>query len=348
MQKMMRYPLINTFLIVCLLACSEHSGASDKVITVPAPKIENPLPSESSTDTLVNLEEIAKKPSAPAVLEETKSVQSLPESKSIKAIESQGKVAEPILEENTLKDVSLGQQTPDNKVAAIEEIKVKSTAASHAPTIVFDHQAWDQFLKTHVSASGKVDYTAIAKNPTDLNSYTTAISQNPPSNAWSKSQTMAYWINAYNAFTIKKIIDNWPLKSIMDLDGGKTWDVKWIKIGSTTYSLNQIEHEILRPVYKDARIHFAVNCAARSCPPLLNRAWTADRLEQLLQQQTGAFINNPNYNKISSTAISLSKIFEWYAEDFGDLIPYLNAYLKNPIDKQVKISYMDYDWALND
>ena len=85
---------------------------------------------------------------------------------------------------------------------------------------------------------------------------------------------MAYWINVYNAFTIKMIVDNYPVSSITKLHGGKPWDVKWIELGEKKYSLNEIEHNILRPQFKDARIHFAVNCAAQSCPPILNKAWT--------------------------------------------------------------------------
>ncbi|MBK8705831.1 MAG: DUF547 domain-containing protein [Saprospiraceae bacterium] len=109
---------------------------------------------------------------------------------------------------------------------------------------------------------------------------------------------MAFWINVYNVFTIKLIADNYPLKSIMNLDGGKTWDVERIKIGGELYSLNQIENEIIRPQFKDPRIHFALNCAAKSCPPLYDKAYLPSQLDQQLDERTRSFVNSTN-NELS-------------------------------------------------
>ena len=145
----------------------------------------------------------------------------------------------------------------------------------------------------------------------------------------------------------KLILDNYPTSSITKLKGGKPWDVKWIKLGSKTYSLNNIENDIIRPEFKEARIHFAVNCAAASCPPLLNQAWTPSNLEANFEKQAKAFVNNSAYNKISASKVQVSKIFEWYAGDFGDLIAYLNKYSTTKINKSAKVSYLEYDWALN-
>ncbi len=158
---------------------------------------------------------------------------------------------------------------------------------------------------------------------------------------------MAFWINAYNANTIKLILKKYPVKSITDLDGGKPWDVKWIKIGSKTYSLNNIEHDIIRPRYKDARIHFAVNCAAASCPPLPNKAFTAANLNSLLESRTRSFVRNSKYNTINDDAVKVSKIFDWYGEDFGDLREYLNKYAATEIPEGTEIGFAEYDWALN-
>ena len=158
---------------------------------------------------------------------------------------------------------------------------------------------------------------------------------------------MAYWINAYNAFTVKLILKNYPISSITKLDSGKPWDVKWIKLGEKTYSLNNIEHDILRPTYKDARIHFAVNCAAKSCPPLLNKAWTANNLNATLDKQTKTFINNATFNEIGADVVKLSKIFEWYKVDFGDLIEYINKYSTVKVNQDATIEFVDYNWALN-
>lgn len=210
------------------------------------------------------------------------------------------------------------------------------------------HKAWDQLLQKYVSASGKVNYKGFQQSKTKLNAYLDELAKNPVQDNWSKAEKMAYWINAYNAFTVKLITDNYPITSITKLHNGKPWDVKWIQLGDKTYSLNAIENDILRPQFKDARIHFAINCAAQSCPPLLNRAWTAENLDKYLNQQAKAFINNLTFNKISTNEVQLSKIFEWYAEDFGNLVAFLNKYATTKINANAKIKYVEYDWALNE
>lgn len=210
------------------------------------------------------------------------------------------------------------------------------------------HDLFDKVLQEYVSASGKVNYAGLKSHPRKLTVYLKMLADNPVETSWSRNKKLAYWINAYNAFTIKRILDNYPLNSIMDLDNGKTWDVKWIKLGGKTYSLNQIEHEIIRPQFKDARIHFAVNCAAKSCPPLYNKAYTEENVNRYLEKRTIQFINDNKYNSISTKKAEISKIFEWYQEDFGDLITYLNKYLKQEdISKKAKVSFKEYDWSLN-
>ncbi len=212
---------------------------------------------------------------------------------------------------------------------------------SGAPT----HTTWDKLLSSNVK-SGKVNYKGF-KNDPRFESYLRLLAENHPESSWSKNEQLAYWINTYNAFTVKLIVENYPLKSIMDLHGGKPWDVKWINLGKKTYSLNQIEHEIIRPQFKEPRIHFAVNCAATSCPPLASKAFTASNLNSLLDQQTRSFINDKQFNSISSGKVELSKIFEWYAEDFGDLLDYVNKYAEKKVSKSAKIEYKEYVWALN-
>ena len=209
------------------------------------------------------------------------------------------------------------------------------------------HMLWDQLLKKYVSSSGKVNYKGFKADEIRLDAYLTLLELNPVQQSWTRNQKMAYWINAYNAFTVKLILKNYPISSITKLDGGKPWDVKWIKLGEKMYSLNNIEHDILRPTYKDARIHFAVNCAAKSCPPLLNRAWTANTLNATLEKQTKTFINNTTFNEIDAGAVKLSKIFEWYKVDFGDLIEYINKYSTIKVSKDAAIEFVDYNWALN-
>jgi hypothetical protein len=209
------------------------------------------------------------------------------------------------------------------------------------------HSTWNDLLTAHVSNTGNVDYKALKSEQARIEAYLEELSAMPPTKTWSKTESMAFWINAYNAATVVLILKNYPLKSIQDLDGGKTWDVKRIKLGDKTYSLNQIENEILRAKYKDARIHFAVNCAAKGCPPLLNQAFKSNTLEEQLNSQTRKFVRNKKYNQIEGKSAQVSKIFDWYASDFGDLKQFLNTYLTSPIATDAQISFKDYDWSLN-
>jgi hypothetical protein len=211
----------------------------------------------------------------------------------------------------------------------------------------FSHQVFDDLLKVHVSDDGKVNYPAFKKDIAKLDKYLSNLKANHPNRSWTKDQRLAYWINAYNAFTIKLILEHMPVKSIMDIHGGKAWDVEWIKLGNNTYSLNYIENKIIRPVFNEPRIHFAVNCAARSCPPLLNEAYKADKLNAQLQQQTIAFIQNAEFNSISPNALKLSKIFEWYAEDFGNITTFIDTYTRLKVSSKAKVSFQEYNWSLN-
>jgi hypothetical protein len=211
-----------------------------------------------------------------------------------------------------------------------------------------DHQPWDELLQKHVSAQGRVDYKALKKDSKKLEAYLETLKKNPVRSDWSRREKMAYWINAYNAFTVKLILDNYPVSSIRDLHDGNPWDVQWIKLGEKTYSLNNIENDILRPQFGDARIHFAVNCAARSCPPLRNGAYFPQELDEALDEQTRKFINDPAYNSLSTRQLSLSKIFEWYASDFGKIRDFLNKYADSPIPETATVVYKEYDWGLNE
>lgn len=255
--------------------------------------------------------------------------------------------------ETTVPPVSIkeaGKASVSEKPAAtIKEIDNALTSSSQGKGISGkpDHRIWDELLQKYVTSAGKVNYAGLKSESSRLQAYLDQLKVNPIESNWTRSEKMAYWINAYNAFTIQLILNNHPMSSITKLHGGKPWDVKWIKLGNKTYSLNQIENDILRPQYKDARIHFAVNCAAKSCPPLLNRAWTGDNLNAFLDKQTKSFINNSTYNTITAKQLTVSKIFEWYAADFGNLIEFLNKYSKTNIHKSATITYQEYDWALN-
>lgn len=184
------------------------------------------------------------------------------------------------------------------------------------------------------------------------------LSTNPPQGNWSRNDQLAYWINAYNAYTIQLIIRNYPLKSIKDI-GSKIkipfvntpWDIKFIRIGNKTYDLNNIEHDILRKKFNEPRIHFAIVCASVSCPKLLNEAYVGTRLNDQLAAQAREFINDPTRNKITPGKAELSPIFSWFKGDFtkkGSLQDFINQYATTKITAKTSLSNLDYNWNLNE
>ncbi|WP_109098103.1 DUF547 domain-containing protein [Aquimarina sp. AU58] len=213
----------------------------------------------------------------------------------------------------------------------------------------FDHILWDQALLLNVSDDGKVDYNGFMRDSSQLYRYFKQLSDNPPQENWTREEKLAYWINAYNAYTIKLVIDSYPLKSIKDLED--PWGKKFFKIDGVWYSLGELEHKILRK-FGDPRIHFAINCASISCPVVWNRAYTADNLNSALDSQTEKFINDPTRNTITKDKVIVSKIFSWYKRDFkvngGDVKDFINRYAAIKIEKQPKKGYKEYNWGLNE
>ena len=142
-------------------------------------------------------------------------------------------------------------------------------------------------------------------------------------------------------------MDNYPVKSITNLSGGKPWDVKNIELAGKKYSLNNIENDIIRPTYKDARIHFAVNCAAVSCPLLSKTAFTETNINNLLNTRTKIFINS-SANTITASKIRISKIFDWYKADFEDVPAFINKYSTIKTITNTGIEFNEYNWNLNE
>jgi predicted RND superfamily exporter protein len=153
---------------------------------------------------------------------------------------------------------------------------------------------------------------------------------------------------------VKLILYNYPVKSIKDIKGGKPWDYKFIKIGGQTYSLNNIEHDILRKDFFDSRLHFVLVCAAKSCPKLLDKAYIPQNLNAEMTNQANSFINNSAKNKISAGSAQISELFNWYKDDFlkvsgvNSIQDYLNKYSTTKVKSTTPIKYMTYDWSLND
>jgi Protein of unknown function, DUF547 len=235
-------------------------------------------------------------------------------------------------------------------------IKVRDYNSDSKP---INHAIFDSLLKKYVNNDGFVKYKGFLEDSVQFNSYLDLLSRNHPNEKnWSKEERLAYWINAYNAFTIKLICNNYPLKSIKDIKSGipfvsDTWTISFVKIEGKTYNLNDIEHGIIRPKFNDPRIHFAVNCASKGCPPLRNEAYIASKLNAQLDEQAKSFINDGNRNKIESTnKADLSKIFTWFAGDFKKAAPsviaFINKYSNTKLSEKATLDYQDYDWNLNE
>lgn len=226
----------------------------------------------------------------------------------------------------------------------------------HAQNI-HDHKDWNDLTKKYVDNKGNVNYKGFKSEVAKLDAYLTLLSKNHPQKSWSKDNQLAFWINAYNAFTVKLIVKNYPVKSIKELGGSiykvnTPWDIKFIKIGEEVYDLNNIEHSIIRKEFNDPRIHFAVNCASISCPKLRNEAYVGSKLNAQLDDQTKAFLADKSKNKITKESAKLSKLFKWYSGDFSDkegsVINFINKYAPIKISENTEISYLDYDWNLNE
>ena len=235
-----------------------------------------------------------------------------------------------------------------NKVDLRKIRNSKGSTISHLP--------WTILLSKYVDQNGGVDYLGFQNDSLNLKQYLTLLSANPPSSIWNAEDQIAYWINAYNAFTIQLIIDHLPLESVRDIGGSipminSAWDQKFFKIGNVSFDLNTIEHDILRVQFDEPRIHFAINCASISCPALRNEAYEGVNLEFQLQEQTRRFLLDTTKNFIGESQLDISKIFSWFASDFnntGTVREFIETNIGIAIEEDVKIQYLDYNWNLND
>lgn len=235
--------------------------------------------------------------------------------------------------------------------------------------VVIDHSVWDAFLKQYLSEKDGInllDYAAAKKDEngegkTRLGAYLDALQQTPVSKL-NRNEQRAFWINLYNALTADVVIAHYPVDSIRDIDispglfADGPWQKKLVQVEGEQLSLDDIEHRILRPIWRDARVHYAVNCASIGCPNLMTNAFTADNTELLLQQGARDFINHPRgANVDASGALVVSSIYQWFAEDFGGddsgIIRHLQKYADDDLRAMLAnvktIADDDYDWRLN-
>ena len=229
-----------------------------------------------------------------------------------------------------------------------------------------DHSAWDALLQKYVDTAGYVDYTAWKASAADsqaLDAYLAALSRASIRGQASREANLAFWINAYNAVTLKGILREYPTDSIRNhtakIFGYNIWKHLYLTVGDGKFSLNQIEHEILRKAH-EPRIHFAIVCASVGCPRLLGRAYTPQQLESQLTANTRQFFSDRtkfSYDAASGQ-IRISPILSWFADDFGPnlaaqmaaIAPYLPDQAAEQLARSgsARVTYLDYDWGLND
>ncbi len=219
--------------------------------------------------------------------------------------------------------------------------------------------AYGSLLETYVRG-GRVDYRGFKQAEAGLDGYLEHLAQTDPLTL-SRAGQMALYINAYNACTVKLILDHFedgrPVRSIKEIGGffGKPWGIRFCRVGGGILTLDEIEHDILRPAFKDPRVHFAINCASRSCPPLISEPYREATLERQLDVSTTAFINDPGSNYLEDSKLHVSRIFKWFAEDFPEgVIPFVLRYARgdlrerlNAAGDRISVRYLDYDWSLN-
>lgn len=254
---------------------------------------------------------------------------------------------------------------PDLRALALDEQQDK---------LPFDHThaAWSRILAAHLRGED-FDYAALKRDSAPLDRYLASLQavESETFDAWTREQRFAFWINAYNAYTIRRVIEGYPVKSIKDLGtlAQPVWDQRFIPLAHLapalerkSLSLNDLEHAILRPTFADPRIHAAVNCASKGCPRLLDHAYTAGVLDQQLEQMTTRWLRESERNRFDpkSRTAHLSRIFDWYGNDFGktpaERLAWIARYappehrpwLTGRDAERVVIRYLDYDWALND
>ncbi|MFH1569146.1 MAG: DUF547 domain-containing protein [Gemmatimonadota bacterium] len=248
-----------------------------------------------------------------------------------------------------------------------------AAAGAPAQAAPFSHDLLDEVLRAYVDSAGLVDYGGLKAARTPLDAYVDSLGHTSPGNVPERFPTrgheLAYWINAYNAFVLRGVIDAYPVASVKEigvLNG--FFSRKSFTAGGQDLTLNDIENKIVRPIYREPRVHFALNCGAVSCPPLAPRAFEGEDLDRQLEEALQGFARNPKYVRLAADGrLHLSKILEWYGQDFLEWFPqgraprpsrptivdYLVPYLPEETTEHLRqhpdipTVYDEYDWDLN-
>jgi hypothetical protein len=227
------------------------------------------------------------------------------------------------------------------------------------PAAAFDHSHtnFTTILTQHLRQE-QVDYTQLKATPAPLNAYLDSLAQVPRTefDAWTSDQQVAFLINLYNATTLQLVRDHYPVASIKDIGGwfDSPWKMRVVRVWGRKLTLDGLEHDVIRPTYHEPRIHFALVCAAKGCPPLRAEAFQGCHLNAQLDDQGRQFLHESakNYYEPATRTLWLSPIFKWYAPDFGGadsaVIQYARKFLPEVPAAEVRLRYTTYDWKLND
>ena len=219
-----------------------------------------------------------------------------------------------------------------------------------------DHQIFGDLL-TKYNQDGHVDYAGLKRQETRLDVYLEGLAEIDP-DSLPRNERFAFFINAYNAWTIKLVLSGYPgIESIKNLGSlfKSPWKQKIVNLRGMLTTLDHIEHGILRPEFRDPRVHFAINCASKGCPPLYQEPFSGSQLDMQLNEVTRHFINNPKFNRLEGNTLYVSSIFRWFSEDFNDdIIGFIEKYASSELKSEItarrsslKLKYLGYDWSLN-
>lgn len=226
-----------------------------------------------------------------------------------------------------------------------------------------NHPQWRTVLGRFVT-NGAVNYAGLKREPADLDAYLDRLAAIPAAEfaQWPRAERLALLLNLYNAQTLRLIVDHYPLRSIRNIGvlPGAAWKRSIVRWGGKTLSLDQLEHEMIRPGFNEPRVHFALVCAAKGCPPLRAEPYVAAKLDAQLDDQARTFLGTNAKNRFDAKVgvLWLSPIFDWYGKDFGAdsagivrfVTPFLPADARNDVNRaaKVEVRFTDYDWSLND
>ncbi|WP_022851684.1 DUF547 domain-containing protein [Limisalsivibrio acetivorans] len=220
------------------------------------------------------------------------------------------------------------------------------SVTAYADNLTIYTELLDRYVK-----NGLVDYDGLKRNESLLDDYLDSVKTTVPDDL-PRNDQLALYINAYNACTMKLILKHYPVKSIKDIGGlfKSPWDIEFCRVGCAPMTLDEIEHEIIRPTFKDNRIHFAVNCASMGCPKLLDEPYRGETIDVQLDMVTKRFLRNGEKNYIEGSRLYASRIFDWYDEDFPNgTLAFFRRYYPDMqgLSMVDKVKNADYDWSLN-